>query len=252
MTSRMHSGLLRGFFLLFLGIVIVFLSPITAFAEEANPMWRMYNRYTGEHFYTASVDERDSLRHAGWACEGVGWVAPESGQDVYRLYNSYVPGGDHHYTASATERDSLVSVGWSYEGIGWYSGGNVRLLRQYNPYAVTGTHNYTTNPDEDAMLVAAGWLSEGYAWSGIGAGYDVPGLGPIDPPAPSNSSGGSDNGSEQPSTPSASVAYLVAGSSVYHTHWCRSMEGAKNYRTVTLAEAQASGRRLCKNCAQIE
>lgn len=92
--------------------------PIAAFGSEGNPMWRMYNSYTGEHFYTSSTDERDSLRMAGWNCEGVGWVAPTSGKDVYRLYNSYVPGGDHHYTTNQDERDSLISAGWSYEGIG--------------------------------------------------------------------------------------------------------------------------------------
>lgn len=227
--------------------------PIAAFGSEGNPMWRMYNSYTGEHFYTSSTDERDSLRMAGWNCEGVGWVAPTSGKDVYRLYNSYVPGGDHHYTTNQDERDSLISAGWSYEGIGWYSSGDVKLLRQYNPYAITGTHNYTADPSEDSMLVSVGWRSEGYAWSGIGGGYSVPGLGPIEQPKPSTPDNGNHGGGNNPGTanPDANVAYLVNGSNVYHTHWCRSMEKAKSYRTVSLSEAQASGRRLCKNCAQI-
>lgn len=135
---------------------MLLLSPATARAAEGNPMWRMYNFYSGEHFYTASTTERDNLRKAGWTCESVGWIAPTSGQSVYRLYNSYVPGGDHHYTLSAAERDSLVEAGWTYEGVGWYSGGSVDLLRQYNPYAVTGSHNYTTSRQENDSLVNAG------------------------------------------------------------------------------------------------
>lgn len=158
---------------------MLLLSPATARAAEGNPMWRMYNFYSGEHFYTASTTERDNLRKAGWTCESVGWIAPTSGQSVYRLYNSYVPGGDHHYTLSAAERDSLVEAGWTYEGVGWYSGGSVDLLRQYNPYAVTGSHNYTTSRQENDSLVNAGWRAEGYAWSGVGYGYAVSGLGPI-------------------------------------------------------------------------
>ncbi|WP_353652963.1 hypothetical protein [Olsenella sp. SW781] len=55
---------------------------------------------------------------------GVGWVAPTSGEPVYRLYNPFVPGGDHHYITSKLECDSLVAAGWSYEGVGWRSGGS--------------------------------------------------------------------------------------------------------------------------------
>lgn len=80
-------------------------------------MHRLYNSYTGEHFYTASASERDGLVAAGWTYEGVGWAAPDaSGTPVYRLYNPYAPGGDHHYTMSASERDSLVEAGWEVRG----------------------------------------------------------------------------------------------------------------------------------------
>ena len=133
-------------------------------------MWRLYNPYTGEHFYTASGSEREGLVAAGWESEGEGWVAPASSKTpVYRLYNPYAPGGDHHYTMSAPERDSLVAAGWRYEGVGWYSddGMSVPLYRQYNPYAATGSHNYTASRAENDSLVAAGWRAEGVAWYGM-------------------------------------------------------------------------------------
>ena len=127
-------------------------------------MYRLYNPNTGEHFYTSSVSERDSLSNVGWKYEGVGWIAPTAGDPVYRLYNSNAPGGDHHYTMDAAERDQLVRYGWKYEGIGWYSGGSVPLYRQYNPNALSGTHNYTVDKVENDNLVAVGWKAEGIAW----------------------------------------------------------------------------------------
>ena len=144
-------------------------TPVTVAAGDTVVMVRWYNRVTGEHFYTSSLVERDSLVKVGWRSEGTGWVAPVSGAPVYRLYNPYAPGGDHHYTMSVGERDALVKAGWRSEGVGWYSGGKVKVLRQYNRYAKTGTHNYTTDPREDAALVKAGWRAEGVGWYAVKA-----------------------------------------------------------------------------------
>ena len=131
-------------------------------------MQRLYNPNSGEHFYTASMGERDHLVSVGWKYEGVGWTAPSSGDPVYRLYNSNA--GDHHYTKSVAERNMLVSVGWNYEGIGWYSEDaerGVPLYRQYNPNAKAGAHNYTTSKVENDYLVSLGWRAEGIAWYGV-------------------------------------------------------------------------------------
>ena len=133
-------------------------------------MHRLYNSYTGEHFYTASAEERADLIAVGWTDEGLGWVAPATGDPVHRLYNPYVAGGDHHYTLSAEERDSLVAAGWRYEGVGWMSAPadtGVPLYRQYNPYATTGTHNYTVSKAENDRLVSLGWREEGVGWYGV-------------------------------------------------------------------------------------
>ena len=135
-------------------------------------MYRLYNQWTGEHFYTADADEQKGLVQVGWIDEGTGWYAPkQTSVPVYRLYNSYVEGGDHHYTMDEKERDACVEAGWSYEGIAWYSCEESDedakpLYRQYNPNAATGTHNYTLNQDEAKTVVAAGWRDEGKAWSG--------------------------------------------------------------------------------------
>jgi surface protein len=130
-------------------------------------MYRLYNPNSGEHFYTASTVERDSVIAAGWNDEGIGWTAPTEGIQVYRLYNSYA--GEHHYTTSAEERDMLVSVGWTWEEGGWFSDVNqaVPLYRAYNPNAFANNHHYTTDWGEFVTLLDLGWQDEGIGWYGV-------------------------------------------------------------------------------------
>ena len=154
--------------------IISMLLPVNVYADESNeaqPMYRLYNPNSGEHFYTASEVEKNNLKRLGWSYEGVGWVAPvTSSTPVYRLYNPNA--GDHHYTMSVGERDSLMSVGWNDEGIGWYSDDSksIPLYRQYNPNAVAGSHNYTTSVAERDSLISVGWNDEGVAWHAVKEG----------------------------------------------------------------------------------
>jgi Rib/alpha/Esp surface antigen-like repeat protein len=154
-----------------LGFGAVGVGPTAAVAKdsaETEPMYRLYNPNSGEHFYTASGGERDHLVRVGWRSEGTGWTAPaKSATPVYRLYNPNA--GDHHYTMSRGEHDALVKVGWRDEGIGWYSSdsGVVPLYRQYNPNAKAGAHNYTTSKAESDYLVRVGWNYEGIGWYGV-------------------------------------------------------------------------------------
>ena len=144
--------------------------------EAANPMNRLYNPNSGEHFYTVDVKEKEALVNLGWNDEGYGWVAPQKAagdKAVYRLYNPNA--GDHHYTMSEEERDTLVAFGWKDEGTGWYSAEDtshndkkVPVYRQYNPYANgAGSHNYTTDKAESNYLVSLGWIYEGTAWTAL-------------------------------------------------------------------------------------
>ena len=136
--------------------------------DSEDGMFRMYNKNSGEHFYTANRSERYNLEMAGWKFEGLGWIAPKkSDTPVYRLYNPNA--GDHHYTTSAGEKDSLVRAGWKYEGIGWYSASKngKPLYRLYNPNAKAGAHHYTMDASEKNRLVSAGWKYEGVAWFGM-------------------------------------------------------------------------------------
>ncbi len=162
-------------------------TEMTVEIAKANPMHRLYNPNSGEHFYTKDLNENDTLVELGWKSEGIGWVAPidniAGNRPVYRLYNPNA--GDHHYTMNENEKNVLTSIGWKYEGIGWYSYDNnantsikstvdtivpdeAVVLREYNPNAkAAGAHNYTLNQAENDFLVSVGWLDEGTAWNAI-------------------------------------------------------------------------------------
>jgi hypothetical protein len=130
-------------------------------------MCRMYNRKSGEHFYTGSILERNNLLNNKWLAEGAAWKSPtKSNTPVYRLYNANA--GEHHYTMSKVERDHLVQVGWKDEGIGWYSDDakGVTVYRVYNPNAYANNHHYTTSKNERDELIRLGWRNEGVAWCG--------------------------------------------------------------------------------------
>lgn len=158
-------------------LLVLFGLSSTSSAAETQNMYRLYNVDSGEHFYTASFDERKSLIQSGWRNEGIGWVAPsKSNVPVYRLYNPNA--GDHHYTMNVAEKDALVlKHGWKDEGIGWYSDSNktVPLFRAYNPNndsSGVGHHNYTTYQEEQDLLTTIGWKDEGIAWYGVETGKD--------------------------------------------------------------------------------
>ncbi|WP_165776799.1 InlB B-repeat-containing protein [Bifidobacterium simiarum] len=85
----------------------------------ARPVYREYNRRTGNHNWTLNKAEHDMLVRLGWRNEGVAWYAPSSGKNVYRLYNRN--SGEHVYTMSYGEYVAVQRAGWRGEGIAWKS-----------------------------------------------------------------------------------------------------------------------------------
>lgn len=135
-----------------------------ASATTSNPMYRVYNPNSGEHFYTKSAYEKSVLVNSGWRYEGKAWDAPTTGANVYRVYNPN--SGEHFYTKSAYEKSVLVNSGWRYEGVEWHTANSgVPLYRVYNPNS--GEHFYTKDSYEKSVLVKAGWRYEGIAWYGV-------------------------------------------------------------------------------------
>jgi hypothetical protein len=71
-----------------------------ATSEKQVAIYRLYNKNTGEHFYTPNAYELINLQSVGWTSEGIDWYAPSAGNPVYRIYNPNAKGGDHYYTTS--------------------------------------------------------------------------------------------------------------------------------------------------------
>lgn len=141
-------------------------SVIPVSAEESTvQVYRLYNRWTGEHLFTADNGEYSSLGKVGWIQEGVSWLSPMDGKEpVYRLYNSW--SGEHLYTKDPEEYHTLPGYGWDQEGCMFYSDDEkeVPVYRLLNPYS--GFHHYTTDSGEYEKLKSIGWKQEGLVWYG--------------------------------------------------------------------------------------
>ena len=131
------------------------------------PVYRLYNDYLDEHFYTTSLSERASLinaRYSGWSFEGIAWwsrIDQTAGlTPIYRLYNNY--NYFHMFTSNSTEVDILKNSGWSEEGIVWYSSTvtSKPVYRVYNAYS--SDHFLTANESEkNGLLNNSQWVYEG-------------------------------------------------------------------------------------------
>ncbi|MDY5271537.1 S8 family serine peptidase [Tractidigestivibacter sp.] len=139
----------------------------TAPTARTVPMYRLYNKWSGEHLFTTSYSEYSHLASIGWTQENIAWHAPASGgTPVWRLYNPY--SGDHLYTADPTEYSRLGKIGWRQEGESFRSAdpssGGAPIFRLYNPWLTAGTHLFTTSYSEYSGLGSIGWRQEGTAF----------------------------------------------------------------------------------------
>ena len=133
-------------------------------------VYRLYNKMSGEHLYTTSAYEYNTLTmtNSSWSGEKVAWKAPKTGNNVYRVYNPN--SGEHLYTESSFEVNSLVKQnGWKSEGVAFHSDSNsgTPVYRLYNPNSKLGAHFLTMSSYERDSLVKAGWKSEGIAFYAI-------------------------------------------------------------------------------------
>lgn len=132
------------------------MAPVTV-PKVGAPVYRLYKGESGEHFYTADENERESLLSRGWTDEGIAWNCPQPAIAIYRMYN---PHEKHHFAPNFAEAESLQKSGWTFEGVplfGATSGQPVYRVYNHN----NGDHLLTTNQAERDALVGAGWLDEG-------------------------------------------------------------------------------------------
>lgn len=138
-------------------------------ASTMQIMYRIYNQWSGEHLFTTSAEERDTLVDLGWSNEDIGWAAPKSGADgdkVYRLYNPWT--SDHMFTQNAVEYQMLEDDGWTGEGFAFYTSGTggQAIYRLFNPWLTAGTHFFTTDKSEYNTLGSIGWSQENIGFYG--------------------------------------------------------------------------------------
>lgn len=120
-------------------------------------VYRFYNTLIGNHFFTTSTDERDSIianiptmTYEGNVFDSNA-TAENGGSAVYRFFNT--ANGTHFYTASAEEAANIRSnlPQMNDEGIVYYAhltadGGGTALYRFYNTQ--NGSHFFTTSETE--------------------------------------------------------------------------------------------------------
>ncbi len=137
--------------------------PVTS----TKAIYRLYNKWNGDHLYTTDPAEVDSTIEAGWDYENVSWVQPavlgEGDTTIVRLWNPY--NGGHYYVQETDEHQLsfLESLGWrrDSEAANLISlpkeSDNFPVYTLFNPYAETGTHLYTPSYDEVMFLKGLGW-----------------------------------------------------------------------------------------------
>jgi lysyl endopeptidase len=139
-------------------------------------VFRFFNTSNGAHFFTATVDERDSVRSTlpNLSYEAPVFSvasAPGSGlSPVYRFYNTR--NGAHFYTMDESERANVQATApwYTLEGVAWYArpasnpgNGSIPVYRFF--VKSLGTHLYTIDASERDSIIAN--LSANYTYEGI-------------------------------------------------------------------------------------
>lgn len=143
--------------------------------QEVVNVYRLYNKKTQEHLYTADKYEYEKLPTIAkdWVREGVNFKGYKASSSttvaVRRVYNP--KSGEHLTTTDANEVKVLKSKGWKDEGISFYApktGGNP-IYRLFNAKAGLGAHFVTADAYEKKVLTTAPkeWKYEGIAWRSV-------------------------------------------------------------------------------------
>ncbi|NTW28848.1 MAG: multicopper oxidase domain-containing protein [Coriobacteriia bacterium] len=148
----------------------------TFVSDRMMPVFRFYNVKNGDHFYTASVAERDAIV-VNWPTvftyEGIAYSVnldnPANNTPLYRFYNHVRD--THFFTASAAEKDMVIAT-WptifTFEGVAY----NVSATAAANTTAVyrfynvqNGGHFYTISVAERDTVIAT-WPNI-YTYEGV-------------------------------------------------------------------------------------
>jgi hypothetical protein len=151
------------------------------FEAPYSTIYRFWAPTTGQHFYTISPSERDTLISTYWyfwQYEGVAFKAcvTEYQPGLSPVYRFWSPVSNcHFYTISEDEKDFLIanfSYFWTFEGIAFYAfpegaapAGTEPIYRFWSP--ISSSHFYTISEEEKDWLIANHsyfWTYEGIAF----------------------------------------------------------------------------------------
>lgn len=152
--------------------LIITTGNLPACTYSVKPVYRAYNPYSEEHFWTTDSGELSFVLNNLRFGEGaptffaVNDSANYSGKPVFRLYNK--SSDIHFWTTDPAERDFIVShLGYVNEGyafsVPYSDAGSKPLWRLYN--AKTGAHFWTADPSELSFVVnQLHFVNEGQAF----------------------------------------------------------------------------------------
>lgn len=143
--------------------------------QEAVNVYRLYNKKSMEHLYTADAYEYKHLPEisSDWVREGINFKEYKKSDSttvtVHRVYNP--KSGEHLNTTDSNEVKVLTSKGWKSEGVAFYAPktDGKPVYRLFNPKAGIGAHFMTADSYEKSVLTKAPkeWKYEGVAWNSV-------------------------------------------------------------------------------------
>ncbi len=158
----------------------VALAPPTSSPDGSVEIYRFWSASNSTHFYTASVDERNSIvasyPRSVWSYEGVAYRAFTTQIDgtipLFRFWSPRLNG--HFYTASSDERDFTVATypasTWTFEGVAYYVypstssvAGTTAVSRFWSP---RNQHHFYTASAAEKNSVIAGYPASMWTYEG--------------------------------------------------------------------------------------
>jgi hypothetical protein len=158
------------------GVGPYILTYSTTPGSTVRPVYRLYNRKNGSHFYTATLSECNKVidtLDTIYTYEGPAYQVDTSNalnsSPLYRFYNK--KNGSHFYTSSLTEKYSVLnslSATYSYDGVAYKVSatpgpGSTSVYRFYNKK--NGSHFYTASSAEKNKVLDT--LGATYALDGV-------------------------------------------------------------------------------------
>lgn len=170
-----------------------------------------WKQIDGGWYYFASSG---AAKQNQWLKSGGKWYYFASD---YRMCTGFVEVAGQTYHMSAS---GAMDTGWKQIGEDWRHFAKSGAM-QANQW-ISGTYWVGA----DGVMATNAWVDGGKYWVDAEGKYDP---------------------NKKPEA-AASVATYAAGSNVYHIYNCRSAQNINNPQTMTVAQAQAKGMTLCKNC----